>query len=128
MAAINVDTLAMEIMKNLEIYTGNTVEDVDYAVKVVAREAAAELRDTSPVGTTGDYSKSWSYKRSRDSGKDYMCMVVYSKKPDYAKTHLLEDGHYAVNESWVSARPHIRRVEEMSARWLEDMLTKNLKG
>lgn len=126
MATINVDQLTNEIMKELDTYTANTVADVEYAVQLVARETAAELRETSPVGATGDYAKSWSYRRSPDRGKDYMSMVVYSKKPNYAKSHLLERGHDAVDGSFVAARPHIAAAEEKASEWLEEELTKKL--
>lgn len=128
MAAINVDQLTNEIMKRLEIYTANTVEDVAHAVEVVAKETAAELQETSPVGSTGDYAKSWSYKRNQEAGRDYNSMVVYSKKPGYRVAHLLEHGHDAVNGSFVAARPHIAAAEKKAENWLEDMLTKNLSG
>lgn len=126
MATINVDQLANAIMQELETYQKNTIEDVEHAVKVVARETAAELRETSPVGPTGDYAPSWSYRRHPDAGKDYMSMVVYSKKPQYRVTHLLEHGHDAVDGSWVNPRPHIAAAEKKAEKWLEDLLTKSL--
>ena len=128
MSTINVDNLATEIMRNLDLYLANTIEDVEYAVKLVARETAAELRETSPVGPTGDYAKSWSHRRNPDSRKDYMSMVVYNKKPNYRRTHLLEKGHETVNGGWVDARPHIAQAEEKASVWLEEQLTKKLRG
>lgn len=77
MAVINVDQVATEIMKQLDVYKANTLEDVEYAVKLVARETAAELRDTAPIGPTGDYAESWSHRRHPDKGKDYMSMVYH---------------------------------------------------
>lgn len=128
MAAINVDQIANALMQELDIYLSNTVEDIDHAVKVVARETAAELRETAPIGATGEYAESWAHRRSRQSGKDYMSMVVYSKKPHYGLTHLLEKGHDTVNGTWVDPIPHIAPVEEKAALWMEDMLTKKLGG
>lgn len=126
MAVINVDQLANTIMQELEIYQQNTIEDVEYEVKLVAKEAAAELRETSPIGPTGEYAPSWSHRRSPDAGKDFMSMVVYSKKPQYRVTHLLEKGHEAVDGSWVAPRPHIAAVEEKAGRWMEERLTRRL--
>lgn len=128
MAAINVDKLANEIMRNLEIYKANTIQDIGHVVKLVARETATELQETSPVGATGDYAPSWSYTRNKDKGKDFMDMVVYSKKPNYRKTHLLEFGHAAVDGSFVSARPHIKAAEEKAGEWLDEQLTRKLRG
>lgn len=53
-----------------------------------------------------------------------MDMVVYSKKPEYRKTHLLEKGHDAVDGSFVEPRPHIAQAEEKAIRWLDDQLNK----
>lgn len=128
MAVINVDQLANTIMQELEIYQQNTIEDVEYAVKLVAKETAAELRETAPIGPTGEYAPSWSHRRSPDAGKDFMSMVVYSKNPQYRVTHLLEKGHDTVNGTWVHPRQHIAQVEEKAGRWMEDMLTKRLGG
>lgn len=127
MAVINVDKLSVEIMRELEIYKANTIEDVAHAVKLVARESAEELNDTSPVGASGDYAASWSYRRNPDKGKDSMDMVVYSKKPQYRVAHLLEFGHAAVDGSFVAARPHIKAVEVKAGEWLDAQLTKNLR-
>lgn len=128
MAVINVDQLAAEIMSVTEVYVANTVEDVKYAVDLVAREAVAELKETSPIGSTGDYADSWSHRIHPDKGKDYHCRVVYSKKPNYRLTHLLEKGHDTVNGTWVHPRQHIAQVEEKAGHWMEDMLTKRLGG
>ena len=124
MATINVDQLATQIMAEVTTYVENTVEDVEHAVKVVAKATAEELRETSPVGATGEYAENWSYRRSPDKGKRFMDMVVYNKKPEYRKTHLLEKGHEAVDGSFVAARPHIAPAEEKASRWLDDMLNK----
>lgn len=125
MESINIDKLSVEIMKNLDTYLSNTVDDVEHAVKVVARETAEELRDTSPT-MSGDYAKSWSYHRDKTlSGKDRFSMVVYNKKPNYRVTHLLEFGHDKVNNrGFVDARPHIKAAEQKALVWLGDMLTK----
>lgn len=124
MAAINVDQLATSIMSELQTYVDNTLEDVQHAVKVVAKATAEELQETSPVGSTGDYAESWAYRRSPDSGKDFGDMVVYNKKPNYRKTHLLEKGHRAVDGSFVDARPHIEQAEEKALTWLDEQLNR----
>ena len=126
MAVINIDQIATTIMQELEIYQQNTVEDVEYAVKLVARETAAELRETAPIGPTGEYAPSWSYRRSPDAGKDFMSMVVYSKKPQYRVAHLLEKPHAARDGSWVDPRPHIAAAENKAGVWMMDMLTKRI--
>ncbi len=128
MSHINVDRLADTIMQDLEIYAQNTVRDVEYSVNKVAKLATEELQETSPVGPTGEYAQSWGNKRWDGRGKDYRCKVVYSKKPHYGLTHLLEKGHEAVDGSFVAARPHIKQVEQKAQRWMYDLLTARLSG
>lgn len=122
MAVINVDQIANTIMQELEIYQQNTIEDVEYAVKLVAKEAAAELRETSPIGPTGEYAPSW----TSTTDEEQLSATVYSKKPQYRVTHVLEKGHEAVDGSWVAPRPHIAAVEEKAGRWMEERLTRRL--
>lgn len=113
MAKINIDKLSIEVMRSLEIYRANTVESVEKAVLDTAKETVAELNRTSPKGATGDYAKSWNHKKDSElRGKWCRSRVVYSKKPDYRLTHLLEKGHKTVNGKNVAARPHIKRAEE----------------
>lgn len=123
---INVDRLAETIMQDLTIYAQNTIADVEYAVNKVANLAKDELQETSPVGATGEYSKSWAVRRHPGRGKDYKAKVVYSKRPQHGKTHLLEKGHEAQDGSFVSARPHIEKVEEKAGQWMMDLLTQRL--
>lgn len=115
-------------MQNLEIFAQNTVQDVEYAVNKTAKLAVDELQDTSPVGPTGKYSQSWGSKRWDGRGKDYHSKVVFSKKPHYRLTHLLEKPHAAVDGSFVAARPHIKQVEQKAQRWMYDLLTARLSG
>lgn len=115
-------------MQDLDVYAQNTVRDVEYAVNKVAKLAKEELEETSPVGHTGEYAKSWGIRRHPRSGKDYNAKVVYAKSPQHGKTHLLEKGHEAVDGSFVAARPHIKQVEEKAQRWMHDLLTARLSG
>lgn len=115
-------------MRDLEVYAQNTVRDVEYAVNKVAKLAKEELEETSPVGHTGEYSRSWGIRRHPRSGKDYNAKVVYAKSPQHGKTHLLEKGHEAVDGSFVAARPHIKQVEAKAQRWMHDLLIARLSG
>lgn len=129
MAAINVDKLAVEVMRNLEIYQGNTTENVVQAVEETAEETVAELNETSPKSPGGgDYAESWKSKRdNKMRGKWRMSMVVYSKDPDYRLTHLLEFGHAKVNGGRVKALPHIRKAEDNALVRLHAKLVRNLR-
>lgn len=108
---INIDQLAAEVMKDLEIYRDATLDVVDYAVKKTAKEAVEEIRDnidSAGIGGT-EYRKSWAQKKSRNSrGRWSSGRIVYSKLPGLP--HLLEDGHAKVNGGRVEGRPHIALV------------------
>lgn len=128
MAAINVDQLAVEVMRNLEIYLANTQEDVDTAVLETSEETVAELQKTSPRRDGGgEYAESWAHKRDPNiRGKWRMSRVVYSRR-EYRLTHLLEFGHAKVNGGRVSAQPHIRNAEENAVSRLYAKLVQKLR-
>lgn len=126
--AINVDKLAVEVMRELEIYLANTIDDVNNAVIETADATVRELSETSPE-QTGKYGKSWAHKRDKNiRGKWRMSRVVYSKGDEYRKTHLLEFGHAKVNGGRVDARPHIRQAEDHAAELLCLKLTTKLRN
>lgn len=128
--AINVDKLAVEVMRELEIYLANTIDDVDNAVIETADATVEELRETSPKQDGGgDYAKSWAQKRDpRVRGKWRMSRVVYCKGEEYRLTHLLEFGHAKVKGGRVDARPHIRQAEDHAAELLYLKLTAKLRN
>lgn len=129
MAKINIDQLASEVMKNLEIYQGNTVDTVTKAVQETAKETVAELNRTSPKSPEGgDYAKSWDKKRDKNiRGKWYMSMTVYSKDPEYRLTHLLEHGHAKVTGGRVRGKPHIKVAEDNALMRIHAKLVRNLR-
>lgn len=127
MARINIDQLSLTVLRDLEVYRANTIESVKEAVTETAKETVKELKRTSPKGATKDYSKSWAYKRDRSlRGKWRYSMVVYSKKPDYRLTHLLENGHAKVNGGRVPGQPHIKIAEQHAIRLLDEKLRRKL--
>lgn len=126
--AINLDKLAVEVMRELEIYLANTIDDVNNAVIETADATVRELSETSPE-QTGKYAKSWAHKRDPNiRGKWRMSRVVYSKGAEYRKTHLLEFGHAKVNGGRVPAQPHIRQAEDHAAELLYLKLTAKLRN
>ena len=99
MPKINIDQFAIEVMQELDAYREDVQEAVEKAVKETAKQTAAELRTISPEGDTGEYAKHWSYKRDENlSGRHRYDMVVYSQKPEYRLTHLLEK--WTRKEEW----------------------------
>lgn len=131
MAKIDIDKLSLEVIKNLELYAKVTSDTVERAVKETAQETVKELRVTSPVGT-GDYSRSWKAKRDTTArGKNKYNMIVYSHKPNYRLTHLLEKGHTIVKKGRTvgnaKAIPHIRNAEENAIERLTHKLLAEIK-
>lgn len=126
---INIDRLSIEVLKNLDVYLANTVEDVEQAVKETAEETVSELNATSPKSKNGgDYAESWAKKRDRSiKGKWYNSMVVYSKAPSYRLTHLLEFGHAKRSGGRTAAIPHIRTAEENAQTRLWTKLIRKLR-
>lgn len=131
MAKIDIDKLSIEVIKNLNSYAKVTSDTVERAVKETAKETVKELRVTSPVGS-GDYSRSWKSKRDATArGKNKYNMIVYSNKPNYRLTHLLEKGHPIVKKGRTvgSARaiPHIKNAEENAIERLRYKILKEIK-
>lgn len=88
-------------LKNVEVTT-------DQAARTVAAQSTAALRAVSPR-KTGDYSQGWTMEHFQ-LGPDIGYRV--KNEDHYQLTHLLEKGHAKVNGGRVSAKIHIRPVEE----------------
>lgn len=124
---IDIDSLALTVINELEAYGDEAVEAVTEAVQETAKETIQELRAASPRGVTGDYAESWKKKRNKDvRGKERYDMVVYSNKPEYRLTHLLENGHAKRNGGRVEAIPHIKSAEEHAQVRLENKIRRRL--
>lgn len=100
-----VQGLSNEIVKALAQYTDEVTEGIEKKKEDVAERAVKRLKEASPEGATKRYKKGW--RVSDVNGKK-----IVHNKTDYQLTHLLEHGHAKVNGGRVSARPHIRPVEE----------------
>lgn len=132
MAKIDVDKMSIEVIKNLQLYTEATIEVVEKAVKETAKETVQELRVTSPEGNRGDYTKSWKQKRDSEArGKNKFNMIVYSEKPHYRLTHLLENGHALKRGGRTVGKarafPHIKNAELNAIERLETKITRGIQ-
>lgn len=126
MAKTDIDKLAITVMNELGAYREEVAEAVSKAVKETAKQTAAELRTTSPE-REGDYKKRWTYKRdAKLKGRYKFNMVVYSKKPSYRITHLLEHGHAKRNGGRVDGIPHISIAEKHAKEILMERLKRSL--
>ena len=127
MPKINIDQLAIEVMQELDAYREDVQEAVEKAVKETAKQTTAELRSISPEGDTGEYAKHWSYKRDKNlSGRHRYDMVVYSKKPEYRITHLLEKGHAKRNGGRVDGITHVKIAEKHAKEILQERIERYL--
>lgn len=106
---IDIDDLSDVIMHELETYSDEVAEIIKDSVQQVAKRCVKEVKDKSPVETSG-YKKGWKAKVSFEN-REIIRMTVYnSKKPQL--THLLEHGHAKVNGGRVEGKAHIRPAEQ----------------
>ncbi len=126
MAKIDIDKMSLAVQEVLDTYREDVMSAMENAVKKTAKETVKLLKQTSPEDD-GDYKKSWNYKRDKNlSGKYRYDMVVYAKKYEYAKTHLLENGHAKRNGGRVEGIPHIKPAEDFAFEMLGEELRKQL--
>lgn len=128
---VDVDRLALEVIKSLDAYKDVTVEIVTAAVTRTAKETAAEIRTRAKekFGGTGNYARSWKYKRDPSlKGKYRMDMVVYSQKPHYRLAHLLEKDHAKVNGGRFVGRPHISPAEQLAQKKLIEYIKNGIEN
>lgn len=128
MAAIHISQLSATIAQELNACQEDIAAEFDSVAESVVKDTVEQLRQTSPIGHTGKYAPSWAQKFVAKQPAASTSRVVYSRKPQYAKTHLLEKGHAAVDGSWVRPRTHIAPVESRSVDQLVKQLTKRLGG
>lgn len=94
------------------------------AIKIVPKETAEDLRQTSPK-EHGDYAKSWTVKRQGS-----LSAIVHNKE-HYRLTHLLEKGHAKANQfgtyaGRVPARVHIKPAEERANKRFQEVIEEEL--
>ena len=131
--ALNSKSIEAQIATLLDDYSKEVKEKTDKAFEQVAKEAAQELRQTSPRGkgkNSGDYAKGWTVKRERDKKSGLYTITVHNKT-HYQLTHLLENGHDVVRGGVVvghaKAYPHIADVNDWAIQAFESELYRRLK-
>lgn len=128
MSAITISKLSATIAQELNACQEDIINEFDSVAESVAKDAVEQLRQTAPIGHTGKYAPSWAQKLVMKQPAAPGTRVVYSRKPQYAKTQLLEKGHAAVDGSWVRPRTHIAPAESHAVEQLVKQLTKRLGG
>ncbi len=109
----------LEINDILNEYSSDIQEGITADAQRVAKEAQAELRNTSPK-RTGEYRKGWRVKTTKGNG--YVECIVHNAT-DYQLTHLLEKPHVIRNGvgTWGTSTPrvHIKPVEQKAVKKYE---------
>lgn len=113
MAKGNITLDLTQVKKYLERYDDAAVGKLSDTVTEVARDSTKKLKQTSPVGKTGKYSKGWRY--TVDRGRLTVNATIYGDKPTYQLAHLLENGHAKRGGGRVQPVVHIAPVEEWAA-------------
>ncbi|PFW87245.1 hypothetical protein COL32_27595 [Bacillus pseudomycoides] len=100
----SIDSLANEIVRELQRYSNVIEEDIEEAKVEVADNLVGELKQKSSK-LTGSYRKGW---RSTKQGNK----IIVHNKTRYQLTHLLEKGHVKKGGGRVAAKVHIAPAEE----------------
>ena len=119
---ISIDSMADEIMRELEEYANVTTENVKKGTKKVAKKAVLELQASSPKNS-GDYAKSWKSKITNETSHS-ITSTIYAGDGQYRLTHLLEKGHAKRGGGRVEGTPHIAPVEKMCRDQLMEEIKK----
>lgn len=120
------EQLADVIVKELQTYKQEVVDDMKAACLECAKTAAADLKVTSPYrrhkkGTKGGhYRTGWDVSVLYESNSTIRVAIHNKKKPGLV--HLLEHGHAKKNGGRTKALPHVEPEE----RKLEGMITQEV--
>lgn len=108
---IDLTEFEKEIIDILDEYKEEAKEAIAQTLPLVGKEAAQELKATSPK-KSGKYANGWKAQLdTRKRSKDRTAIVVFNKS-HYYLTHLLEFGHAKVNGGRVAPIPHIAKAQE----------------
>lgn len=125
MSNVTIDHLVREIMDGLRSYKDLATEDMKAAVRKAGKTAKKEIQANAPK-KTGDYSKSWSVKTTKETSESLELTVCSPKK--YQLAHLLEKGHAKRGGGRTRAVPHIAPAEELACKELEADIRRSLGG
>ena len=117
------EDLQVKIMALLEEYAEQAEDAINEVIPKVAKDAAKQLRNTSPKDT-GDYAKGWKVKTEKT--RLGVTGIVYNK--DYpGLVHLLEFGHAKRNGGRTRAFPHVAPVNEWAEKEVVQRIEEALK-
>ncbi len=125
MANVQINDLASEVMKGLSEYRDLVADDMKKAVRKAGKTVKEDIQANAPK-KTGNYSKSWTVKATKET-PDSLELTVYSKNK-YQLAHLLEKGHAKRGGGRTKAQPHIKPAEEKGIKELETEIKRTLGG
>lgn len=114
---ISIEKFLSTVDLTLEDYAKGVEMCLQKASHEAGQEAENELHNTSPVGYTGDYRKSWTFgEKSIKRGKSYRTQLVVYNAKRYRLTHLLEKSHRIANKygsyGKSTPEPHIAPAQQ----------------
>lgn len=125
MTKVKIDQLADEVVAGLMEYKDLVNTDMKSAVRKAGQSVKKDIQANAPK-RTGEYSKSWRIKTTKETTES-LELTVYSAKK-YSIAHLLEKGHAKRGGGRVAARPHIAPAEEKAIKQLEEDIKKAIGG
>ena len=122
---VKIDDLADAIIKELEEYADVVDEDMRKAVTKAGQTVRKDISASAPH-RHGDYARSWSTKKTRQTLRS-LEVTVYSRNR-YQLAHLLEHGHAKRGGGRTRAIPHIAPAEENGIRQLEEDIIRSIRN
>ena len=122
---VTIDGLADAVMKELDEYSKVIDEDMRKAVSKAGQTVRKEICANAPK-RHGDYAKSWSTKKTRQTSRS-LEVTVYSRNR-YQLAHLLEHGHAKRNGGRTRAQVHIAPAEQNGIRQLEEDIKRSIRN
>lgn len=112
--AIKIDDLADAVARELAAYSQECMDELKSESNRVAKEAAEELKATSPR-RYGGYARGWKTKMLYENDEDFRIAV---HNVNYRLPHLLEFGHAKVTGGRVAGKPHIEPARDNAVKKL----------
>ena len=122
---VTIDGLADAVMKELDEYSKVIDEDMRKAVSKAGQTVRKEISANAPK-RHGDYAKSWSTKKTRQTSRS-LEVTVYSRNR-YQLAHLLEHGHAKRNGGRTRAQVHIAPAEQNGIRQREEDIKRSIRN
>ncbi len=123
------EDLAHAINSALAEYSKLVDSDMEELTETVGKNAAKKVKAnarSAGFGGTGAYVKSITSRKLTEGAHRY-ARIVYSKRPHYRLTHLLEFGHAKVNGGRTRAFPHWTQAEREAVETFEKRLKEKLQ-